>query len=141
MEKVYTNTIDWFRREINKSGLPEKYGIYFVYSCTYDSWKNTISLKKLLYIGKAEDQTIKDRVANHEKLNDWKKYLKEWEVLCYACTERNIDISRNEAAYIRYHKPPVNIEYVDAFPFDTTTVKSDWKIWLIFSEFTVYRKD
>lgn len=141
MEKTYNNVLDWFRREVNKSSLPEKYGIYFVHTCTHDSLNKTVSIQKLIYIGKAEDQTLRNRVANHEKLPEWKKYLKQWEELCYSCSVMSVDISRNEAAYINYHKPPVNTDYKDNFPFDTTTITSTWTLGKISAKFTVYRKD
>jgi hypothetical protein len=46
-----------------------------------------------------------------------------------------------EAAFIFKHKPPENTEYVDKFPFDTTTIKPREKKAKLSADFTVYRKD
>ncbi len=39
---------------------------------------------------------------------------------------------------IHHHKPPCNVEYVNAFPFDTTTVSTIGKNVKLDGYFTVY---
>jgi hypothetical protein len=46
---------------------------------------------------------------------------------------------RAEAAMIHHHKPPANTEYVNSFPYDTTTVSTSGQIVLLSPLFTVHR--
>lgn len=98
-------------------------------------------LNRLLYIGEAAD--IKGRVAGHEKWSDWKQKLKQGEVLCLNASviSPEADRQRAEAAMIFKHKPPCNTEYVENFPFDTTTVATSGKNALMASSFTVTRTE
>lgn len=81
MEK-YNVTFKGYRRDENKKGLPSYGGIYMVYCCTYNEEDRTVSLRKLIYIGKAIN--IHDRVNNHDRYDDFIKRLKKGEQLCYA---------------------------------------------------------
>lgn len=123
-------------REPNKGGVPAKSGLYCVYSCVNNANEKTVTLKKLIYIGESED--AKARIANHEKLPDWKKHLKSGEELCYsfAPVSQNSRL-RCEAAMINKHKPPVNTEFVSEFPYDKTTMKVGGRTSLLHTNFTV----
>lgn len=70
MKKINLD-FDGYWREINKNSIPSKSGVYCVYSCVYNSSNKTVSIKKLLYIGESEN--VHDRIANHDRLEDWKK--------------------------------------------------------------------
>jgi len=125
-------------RDKNKEGIPAKSGIYCVYSCVYNINEKTVTLKKLIYIGEADN--VKDRIANHEKKPKWEKFLGTNEELCYSFGP--IDATnrvRCEAAMIFKHKPPVNTEYVDSFPFDQTTMKLSGETGFLYTDFTVNR--
>ncbi len=99
--------------------IPSKSGVYCVYSCTYNSNERTVSINKLLYIGESEN--VHDRIANHDRLNDWKKQLGTNETLCYSFAPiGNTERIRAEAALIYYHKPCTNDEYVNSFPYEDT---------------------
>ena len=127
-EKQFNQTFQGYWREANKSGLPEKSGVYFVYECKHntDTTPTTVSILKLIYIGKADN--AKSRIATHDKHKDWMKHVRQGNELCYSFTEVDFyDVERVEAAYIYRHQPPENIEYKNAFPFDKTIVKSDPK--------------
>lgn len=139
--KSYALTFDGYWREPNISGLPAKSGIYGVYACTYNEAGRTVSINRLLYIGEAGD--VQSRVAGHEKLPAWKRQLKQGEVLCFnaALISPETDRQRAEAAMIFKHKPPCNTEYVDNFPFDTTTVTTGGKNSLMHASFTVVRTE
>lgn len=122
-EKTFDQVFNGYWREINKNGLPIKSGVYVVQSCTYDKKKGTVSLKNLIYIGKADN--IRERVNNHEKLKDWKNELKKGEELCFSCTEvSKLYNERVEAALINANQPIVNVEFKYSFPFDKTYVSS-----------------
>lgn len=74
-----------------------------------------------MYIGQSEN--IRERISNHEKEAEWKRYLYSSEELIFSCTKLSIsELDRFEAAMIYEHKPPTNTEYVYNFPFPTTEV-------------------
>lgn len=136
--KTYELEFKGYWRDENKGGLPNSSGVYCVYICTFDSQSSTVWLKELIYIGEAGN--IRERVANHEKYNQWKKHLTAGQQLCFSASEAaSADRERCEAALIFKHKPPENDEYKNSFPFDTTTMKLSGATELLSTYFTVYR--
>lgn len=126
-------------REVKKSSVPEVSGVYCVYAATYHGETETVSLRELLYVGESSD--VRDRLANHERLKDWKRRLKAGETLCYAvATVNSSDRERAEAAVIYRHKPPCNVEYVNRFPFETTHIETSGRNRFLEAAFTVYTK-
>lgn len=97
-----------------------------------------MTLNRLIYIGEAEN--IRDRVQDHEKWSRWRRELRVCEELCFnaALISPAADRKRAEAAMIFEHKPPCNEEYVNNFPFDTTTITTRGTNALMKSQFTVY---
>ena len=138
--KSYTLNFDGYWREPNIGGLPAQSGVYCVYACTYNAQASTVNLNRVLYIGESAD--VKTRVAGHEKWAEWRRQLKSGEELCFsaALISPTDDRLRAEAAMVHHHKPPCNTEYVQAFPFDQTTVTTTGKNALLTGVFTVYRK-
>lgn len=133
-------SFDGYWREVNKGGLPRQSGVYCVYACTYNAIAQTVSISKLLYIG--ESTNVHDRIANHERLNDWKKKLDTNETLCYSFAPiSDNDRVRAEAALIFKHKPPMNDEYVNRFPFDDTHMSLSGKTALLTTNFIVFKKN
>ena len=127
-------------RESNKYCIPAESGVYCVYECTPNPKKKTVSIHKLIYIGEAWD--VEDRVKSHEKKPKWKKHVRSGNELCY--NFGNVESAyrdRVEAAFIFKHKPPENTEYVDKFPFETTTIKASGRKEKLSADFTVKRKD
>ena len=107
-----------------------------VYRCTHNEQENTVSLKKLLYIGEAEQ--VRERIEGHEKKKEWKSKLLPGEQLCFSFAPvTNPDRERAEAALIFKHKPECNEEFINDFPYEETTVKSSGKCEFIESSFTV----
>lgn len=139
--KSYALSFEGYWREPNISSLPAKSGIYGVYACTFNTQEKTVSINRLLYIGEGAD--VQARVAGHEKWPDWKRQLKQGEVLCLnaALISPEADRQRAEAAMIFKHKPPCNTEYVENFPFDTTTITTSGKNALMQPSFTVNRTE
>jgi len=137
----YTLQFDGYWREPNVGSLPDGSGIYGVYACTYDLGARTVSLKRLLSIGEAAD--IRERVCNHDQWRNWKRQLKAGEEICVNAALISPEGARRraEAAMIFKHKPPCNTEYVDSFPFDTTTITTTGKNALMHSFFTVTRAE
>lgn len=136
--KTISLNFDGYWREINKGGVPAESGVYCVYACTYNQNEGTVSLRELMYVGESEN--VRERLANHERLSDWKKRLKSGETLCYsvALVSGN-DRNRAEAAVIFHHKPPCNTEYKYSFPYEATVIQTSGKNALLDSFFTVYR--
>lgn len=112
-------------------------GIYVVYGGK-NTGEKTCEINRLIYIGESEN--INTRLSDHERKDDWKKQLKEGEILYFSKTKvTGDDRKQAEAALIYKHQPPCNIEYKDNFPFDTTRVKSSPsdKIAFLKADFTV----
>jgi excinuclease UvrABC nuclease subunit len=138
LDKAITVEFDGYWRDENKSGLPAESGVYCVYECTHNVNENTVSIHMLLYIG--ESDNVNRRVTNHEKYQDWLKHVRNGNELCFSYGSAGTsDRARTEAALILKHKPPVNDEYVDSFPYDTTTISLSGKTALLNTHFTVNR--
>lgn len=134
--KTISLTFDGYWLEANKNELPSKPGIYCVYACTYNKDVNTVSIRKLIYVGESEN--VHDRIDGHERLEDWKKQLNSGETLCYSFAGiSGDDKNRAEAAVIYHHKPPCNVEYKNSFPFVDTTIHTARKNATLASNFIV----
>jgi len=131
---------DGYWREKNMGDIPKESGVYCVYECTHDPKEGTVSISKLIYIGEAED--VSKRISNHEKWPLWRKHCSASCQICFSFAPiKSPDRQRSEAALIYKHKPPVNDEYKDKFPFDETTMRLSGRTALLNENFTVYRKD
>ena len=136
--KTISIEFDGYWRDENKGGLPANSGVYCVYECTYNAAPNQVTLKRLIYIGEAGN--VRDRVSNHEKRDKWLKYIGKGNELCFSFGGvGSDDRDRAEAAMIFKHKPPVNDEYKNSFPFDKTTMSLSGKTGLLNTSFTVDR--
>ena len=135
--KSYSLDFDGYWRVPNKGGLPDRSGIYCVYACVHNASAETVTIRRLFYIGEAAN--IRNRVANHERWDDWTRELKTGEVLCFnaALISPAADRERAEAAMIHRHKPSCNVEYVNKFPFDKTTISTAGKNSKLSGHFTV----
>ena len=137
-EQIFNQTFEGYWIEPNKGGISDKSGVYCVYECTHNVQEKTVAIHKLIYIGESEN--VNQRIANHEKQKEWKKYVRQGNELCYSFSAvDSYSRVRVEAAFIFRHQPPVNIEYKDGFPFDKTIVKSGGKTKLLKNYFVVNR--
>lgn len=135
---TFTLNVQGYWRNISKSGIPSHSGVYFVYAATYNLGVGTVTLNRLLYIG--ESDNVNTRIQTHEKYDSWRMYLEAGEELCFSTTRVDGDDRfRVEASYIFKHKPPVNTEYVNNFPFDQTSIISIDRTALLNTNFTVYK--
>ena len=91
----------------------------------------------MIYIGESDD--VNDRIANHEKHDDWMKHIRKGNALFFSTgpIQNENDRIRVEAAYIFEHQPPVNTEHKASFDFDETTVNSSGKTALLATSFTL----
>jgi excinuclease UvrABC nuclease subunit len=137
-EQTFKIEFDGYWRDQNKGYIPSQSGIYCVYECTHSTKENTVSLNKLIYIGEADN--VHDRIANHDKYNNWKKHVRTGDELCFSFgTVPATSRVRCEAAMIFKHNPPENTEYKDSFPFDRTTISLSGKNALLTAAFTLNR--
>ena len=122
-EKTYSISYNGYWRKLNQESIPDQPGIYSVYACRYDESKDMIIIRRLIYIGEAED--VRDRIKNHKKWDAWEKRIDQGEHICFNfALWLDSDRDRLKAALVYAHKPPENTKYRDNFPFSTTTVKT-----------------
>ena len=133
--RTFHLNFDGYWRERNRGGIPAASGIYCVYAGSYNPSSNTVSLRELVYIGESEN--VRDRIAGHEKWARWRRHLLAGEEIWFNCALIRDGRERAEAAMISKHKPPENTEYVDSFPYDTTTVYTTGRNALLRAVFTV----
>lgn len=111
---LYKLTFKGFWREINKAGIPNEAGIYMVYRAVYNAFQDTIDPKEIIYIGQAGKG--EERVGDHDKLPQFKKYLKDGEELCYAFAKvdkEDLDIVENALVFMQ--KPQENDYLKDSY--------------------------
>jgi len=136
--KSFNINIEGYWRDKNKEGVPIQSGVYFVYEANYNNIKDTVTLLRLVYIGEAND--VRLRIKTHTKYSEWLHNVKYGNELCFSTGYiEEIQRKRVEAAYIFKHKPPLNIEFTNLFPFDQTTIISKGKTALLDINFTINR--
>lgn len=136
MNKSINLKFEGYWREKNFSGIPSYSGIYVFQECKYNPSSNSVDLIKILYIGQAVN--CHERVINHEKIYEMKRYISYGNELCVNVT--NIidpDKSRVEAALVYKHKPRFNDKLKDYFTYDSTTIINSGNYRLLESQFTV----
>lgn len=127
---IFRIEFEGYWRDQNKNGVPMKSGLFCVYECTHNEQEKTVTLNKLVYIGEADK--ARDRIANHEKYDDWKKHIRSGNTLCFSFgAVGSYNRKRCKAAIVYKHKPPENTEYKDYFPFDDTEVNPCGEIGLL----------
>ncbi len=112
----YNVTFKGYRRDVNKSGLPSYGGIYMVYCCKFNDNEQTVTLRKLIYIGKAIN--IHDRVCNHNRYEDFKRQLLQGEQLCYSyasVSPNEVDAVENGLIFMQ--KPELNEDLTDRYNY------------------------
>ena len=140
-EKTISIQLKGYWQDENKGSIPipSKSGVYCVYEWTPRNVKEEeIGIQKLIYIGESEN--VNKRIAEHITNNDWLKYVKGGNKLCFSFGEVDSeDRNRAEAALIFKHKPPENEEYKDSFPFDKTTISLSGESKKLTTNFTLDR--
>lgn len=133
---TYNIELKGYWRDKNKGGIPNHSGIYFVYECTYNQDRGTVIIHKLIYIG--ESETVRDRIANHDKLKDWLKHVRKRNTLCYSTGKvESGDRKRIEAALINNLSPPENERKSENFPYKGITIVLTGRNALLPEMFTV----
>lgn len=114
----------WARKE----DLPDYMGIYFVYRASNvqpnEKGGFSATLEELMYIGKADKQTIKQRHKNHEKQPQFDAALLDGEALWYLTAKVGIDIiDRVENGLIFKRQPRLNDVLTESFKHPDTQFK------------------
>lgn len=112
----YNVTFKGYRRDVNKDGLPSYGGIYMVYCCKYNENEQTVTLKRLIYIGKAIN--LHDRICNHNRYEDFNRQLQQGEQLCYSyasVSPNEVDVVENGLIFMQ--KPNLNDDLKDSFNY------------------------
>jgi len=111
--------------------FPEGSGIYCVYASVRhvnsESGKSTVSIKKLLYIGEADD--MKNEIPELGKKLKWREALGGHQLLCfnYASIEAENNRSRARAALIYRYQPLLNPQGKKSFNYGETEVLTSGK--------------
>ena len=112
----YNVTFKGYRRDVNKDGLPSYGGIYMVYCCKYNENEQTVTLKRLIYIGKAIN--LHDRICNHNRYEDFNRQLQQGEQLCYSyasVSPNEVDVVENGLIFMQ--KPNLNDDLKESFNY------------------------
>ena len=134
----YNLQFDGYWREGREFALPLQSGIYCVYACIFNENHNTVSIRRLLYIGKAIN--VHNRHVDHESKPYWRKYLESGEILCYSMAPlRTSSLEICEAAMIFKHQPPCNDMCKETFLHGATHVETKGCNALLLPSFTVGR--
>jgi len=137
-EQSYNLNFKGYWRESHIDSIPFDSGIYCVYTCSFNEKTKTVIINKLIYVGEADD--VNQRIKNHEKWPGWRKALGFGEELCFSFAHfESTYRERVEAALIFKHKPTLNDDYKDSFPFDKSTILISGATELLFQIFTVER--
>ena len=129
-----------YYREVNKDSIASVSGVYCVYSCVYNKEEKNVTIKKLRYIG--ESDNVHDRIASHDRLDDWKNSLGTGQTLCYSCAKvSSDDRERAEAALIFKVQPPFNTEHTTEFIYEDTKILTSGKNKYLPDSFIVKKVD
>ena len=135
--------------KVGTTGVAACPGIYCIYA-----WSPIdVPSSRLLYIGEAENieahveedmdpsndiilRLIYHGILENREREPFKGGDREF---YFNAAKIKKDRKRVKAAMINYHRPPVNEEYVEEFPFEDTGVSVSGKIHRLDAEFTAYK--
>ena len=113
----YKLQFNGYWRHQNRAGIPHEKGVYLVYRAVYNEQENTVGLKDIIYIGKAND--LNERILNHDKHDEFMRTLQKGEELCYSCADVKWGLDEVENALIFAQKPVLNDLLKDSYLYST----------------------
>lgn len=123
-------------REVNKGGIPEIEGVYFVYRCVYNVSSDTVTLKELVYIGQSKN--VRQRIAEHSANKDFNDVIKKGETLCYSVAEINNNLDLVENGLIFMQQPRCNNYLKNSYTYDDAVFDLGGKCSLVkYNSFTI----
>lgn len=137
-ENTYTIDFEGYWRKSKIESIPDESGIYCFYESKFNIEKRTITLLRLLYIGKS--MNVRTRIKMHMNWDNWDSSIREGNEMCFSFAPvdtQNRD--RIEAALIYKHKPLLNQKNLVSFEYDKTTIISTGKTALLNTNFTVQK--
>lgn len=119
--KIFNLNMIGYWRESKKIGLPAFTGVFFVYECSYDNIKDTVGLKRILYIGEAEN--INSSIATNPNFERWRSFVNINNELCFSvCYVEKMYRVQVAVAFIFKYRPVGNSNDHLVFPFDATNI-------------------
>jgi len=125
-EQKFKLVFDGFWKDANIVKVPDKSGIYCVYTYTLDelNQKTKMTIHKLVYIGATDNANL--TVTAHEKSGEFVKYAGERQKLCYSFAPLNKEFREIvKSALVVTHNPPANTTDNKKFLFEKTQVNSE----------------
>jgi len=140
-EKQFKLTFDGYWKDKSITKVPEKSGVYCVYTGTVDvlNQKSKFVIHKLAYIGDSDNANL--TVSNHEKNGDFRKYIGDRQIICYSFAPLEKEFrERVKKALILSNSPIGNSLTVKSFEFDKTKISCDGQVSLLKKEITMEKK-
>ena len=137
-ELTFKIKIEGFWRVQDRLSIPSDPGVLFVYETSRINATDSIFFDRLIYIDESED--LRAETINHELYRDWLRFVREGNELSFSIGKiMNQHRVRIRRAYIHRHRPPMNQDLANSFPFDSTTIISTGMHALLSPRFTVHR--
>jgi hypothetical protein len=137
-ELTFRIRIEGFWRVQDRLSIPPDPGILFVYETSRLDDTDSIFIDRLIYIDESED--LRTETINHELYRDWLRFIREGYELSFSIGRiMHQHRMRIKRAYIHRHRPPMNHDLANSFPFDSTTIISTGMHALLSPHFTVHR--
>ncbi|OHD16573.1 MAG: hypothetical protein A2086_03950 [Spirochaetes bacterium GWD1_27_9] len=137
-EKQFKLVFDGYWKDASVSKVPEKSGIYCVYTGTIDvlNQKPKLMIHRLLFIGDSDNANVS--VQNHEKSGDLRKYIGDRQILCYSFAPLEKEFrERVKLALIQTHNPPGNPITEKKYGYEKTIIKIEGQNTLLKKEVTI----
>lgn len=116
----YSLNFNGYWREEKRVHIPKISGVYLVYRCVFNKLAKTVTLKELIYIGKAIN--VNRRIAEHFSNGDFQDELLSGEELCYSVAEVNkADLNLIENALIFAQQPRLNEQGKQSFSYSDSS--------------------
>jgi hypothetical protein len=98
--------------------------------------KEGVAIRRLIYIGESND--VKESVSHYKNWDRWRRYVGSGNDLCFSIVSVESTFrKRVKAALVFHHKPPLNEEFKESFPFDKTTISARGKTALLNTHFAL----
>lgn len=138
-EQIFKPNFLGYWRDINKWELPQESGLFCVYECFHDPYKDKVYLSSLIFIG--ESDNVNRSVISHENRKEWSKFVKPGYELCYSyCALEPDNRKRIAAALVFLNKPLANKEYRNYFPYPKTIINATGQTTILREKFVANMK-
>jgi hypothetical protein len=134
--EIFDLEFEGYWTEKTKGTIPSLGGIYCVYEGSYGPEKEGVAIRRLIYIGESND--VNQSVSYYKNWDRWRRHVGRGNDLCFSIAPLESTFRRRvKAALVFQHKPPLNQEFKESFPFDGTTISGRGKTALLNTHFTL----